>query len=91
MSQAFDYAVIILLPVSYAEIQPTITDRNVGYDGLPLPAPNLLFLVCAGTRPRVGRASDRSAVDRANTAAENLRGLGLFRSRLASVQKLPKS
>src|SRR5258708_22470546 len=44
---------------------------------------NPLFPACAGTRPRVGGVSDRSAVDRANTAAENPRGSGLSRSRLA--------
>src|SRR5271165_1859568 len=50
--------------------------------GFPLSAPNPLFPACAGTRPRVGGVSDRSAVDRANTAAENPRGSSLPRSRL---------
>ena len=44
MSQAFAYAVIILLPVSYAEILPTVTDRNVGYDGNPA-AGLILFVI----------------------------------------------
>src|SRR5260370_25510594 len=43
----------------------------------------LFSLLSAGTRPRAGGVSDRSAADRANTAAENLRGSGLHRSRLA--------
>jgi hypothetical protein len=38
---------------------------------LPLAAPNPLYPAYAGTRPRVGGASHRSAVDRANSAAEN--------------------
>jgi hypothetical protein len=51
--------------------------------GLPPLAPNPLFPDCAGTRLRVGAVSDRSAIDRVNTAAENSRGSDLARSRLA--------
>jgi hypothetical protein len=51
--------------------------------GLPPLAPNPRFPDCAGTRLRVGAVSDRSAIDRVNTAAENSRGSDLARSRLA--------
>src|SRR5271165_5455754 len=50
---------------------------------LVLPVSNPPSPVCAGTRPRVGGVSDRAAVDRANTVAENPRGSGLSRNRLA--------
>jgi hypothetical protein len=43
----------------------------------------ILFPACTGIRPRVGGVSDRSGVERANTAAENPLGSGLLRSRLA--------
>ena len=51
--------------------------------GLPPPAPNPLFPACAGIRPRAGGVSNRSAIERANTAAENPRLSGLSRNRLA--------
>ena len=49
--------------------------------GVPLPAPNPLFPVYAGTRPRVGAVLDRLAVDRANSDAKIPLGAGLSRSR----------
>src|ERR1700722_6098184 len=51
--------------------------------GLPLPAPNPLYPVCAGTRPRVAEVSDHSTIDPANTVGENSHGSSLFRSQLA--------
>ena len=46
--------------------------------GLSLIELNPLSPACAGTPPRVGAVSDRSAVDRANTVAENQCGSDLL-------------